>query len=391
MPWKVVNIMDQKAQFISLALARIKPIKNLCKDFGISRQTGYKWLRRVNNSTDIFDALKERSKKPNNSPNRTCDNIENIFIKLRKEYPYWGARKLMILAKERYIQVQTPSERTINRILKRNNLFTNKSPIGTAFNNTFEYKNPNDLWQIDYKGEFRYGSSKRYCYPLDIIDDHSRYNILLDAHQQISLDDVKNSLTKTFKKYGLPEKMLMDHGSVWYSAHGHIHWTKLTVWLMQLNIDLIYSGVRHPQTQGKIERFHRTLKNDCIKRNAFNSIQEIQKIFNQFRFEYNHVRPHESLDLQRPVQKYTPSTKKFPKNIKGPEYPQEAEVVKLTSAGTLHYKGKYRFISEALANHYVMIRNYDEFLDIFYYKTLIKHINLKEGATKVSAMSWHNL
>lgn len=385
MPWKVINPMDQKAQFVSLALAKSKPFSALCNDFGISRPTGYKWLNRVKHSDNIFDAIKEQSKKPKHSPDKIDNAIENIFIKLRTQYPYWGARKLMILAKEQYTHLNMPSERTVNRIFKRNNLLTNDSPPGIAYDNTFEYENPNDLWQMDYKGEFRYGASKQYCYPLDIIDDCSRYNIMLDAHHKISTINTKNSLTKVFQQYGLPKAMLMDHGSVWYSSNGHIHWTKLIVWLMQLNINIVYSGFRHPQTQGKIERFHRTLKYDCIKRNDFRSLNDIQDKFNTFRFEYNHIRPHEAIDLQRPAQKYEPSKTKFPDKAKGPEYPQNAEVKKLSSAGTLHYKGKYRFVSEALANQYVMIRAYDQFIDIFYHKTLVKHINLKEqqGASQV--------
>jgi transposase InsO family protein len=379
MPWEVVSIMDQKVQFISLAKARVKPVKTLCEDFGISRQTGYKWLNRVNNSVDMFEALKEQSREPKHSPNRIDNAIENIFIKLRKQYSCWGAKKLIVLAKERYPRIEMPSVRTINRILKRNDLLTDESPKGKACDKYFEYDNPNGLWQMDYKGEFQYGDKRSYCFPLDVIDDHSRFNIILDAHQHISFVDVKNSLIKGFKKYGLPEKMLMDHGIAWYSAHGRVHWTRLSVWLMQLNIDLIYSSVRHPQTQGKIERFHRTLKYDCIKRNTFNSLNDIQKIFNRFRFEYNHVRPHESLDSQRPIQRYSISKRKYPKRIKNPEYPEDSKVVKLTSAGTLYFEGKHRFISEALVNQYVMIRHYDDLLDVFFYKTLIKHINLNEG------------
>jgi transposase InsO family protein len=391
MPWEVVNLMDQKAQFISLAKARIKPVKTLCIDFSISRQTGYKWLKRVNNSTDMFDALTDRSRKPKYSPNRTSTTLENIFIALRKKYSYWGAKKLIVLAKERNPNIDMPSIRTINRIFKRNDLLTDASPDGKAYDKNFEYANPNDLWQMDYKGEFRYGDRRKYCYPLDILDDHSRFNILLDAHQRISFVNVQNSLMKAFKEYGLPEKMLMDHGTIWYAAHGRIHWTRLSVWLMQLDIDLIYSGIRHPQTQGKIERFHRTLKNDCIKRKIFASLKDIQKTFNHFRCEYNDIRPHESLDMQRPSQRYSASLRKFPKRIKSPEYPENSIIARLSSSGHLYFKGKYRFISEALANQYVMIRHYDDSLDVFFYKTLVKHINLKKGAPDVSTMSWHNM
>lgn len=379
MPWKVVNVMDQKAQFISLALSKIKPFKVLCKEFGISRQTGYKWLNRVNKSKSIFEGLQDQSRKPKISPKRTEETIENIYINLRKRYPYWGAKKLIILAKEKYPKTEMPSLRTINRIFKRNNLLTEESPIGKAFDKTFEYDNPNDLWQMDYKGEFQYGSKKAYCYPLDIMDDHSRYNILLEAHEGISFVSVKNSIMRVFNEYGMPGKMLMDHGSVWYSAHGHLHWTKLSVWIMQLNIEIIYSGARHPQTQGKIERFHRTLKYDCIKRNIFSSLNEIQCEFDRFRYEYNYIRPHESLDMQRPADKYEVSRRNFPEKINGPEYPENSNVLKLTSAGTLYYKRKHWFVSEALADQSVMIRHYDDFLDVFFYNTLVKHINLNVG------------
>jgi len=376
MPWKISNIVEQRTYFISLARTRIKPFKHLCQQFGISCKTGYKWLKRVKHS-DLLESVKDRSRRPKYSPNKTSDDIEQKLINLRKQYPYWGAQKIMLICEEKHPRLKLPSERTINRIFERNGLLTDESPPGQKFTHRFEYEKPNDLWQMDYKEEFRY-NTKYLCYPLTVIDDHSRFNIVLNGHTNVSSDQTKETLIRVFKQYGMPNRLLMDRGSAWYTSHSNTHWTRLTVWLMRLGIKLIHSGAYHPQTLGKLERFHRTLKYDLIQRTKFKSLNDIQRNFDLFQHEYNYVRPHGALELQRPVQRYKKSKCKYPKMLPEFQYPENANVKKLSSAGTLYYHGKYRHVNEALAGEYVMLIQKDSNIDVFYNKTLVKQLNFKE-------------
>jgi len=306
--------------------------------------------------------------------------IEKAIINLRSEY-LWGARKLRILFQENYPQLPAPCERTFNRILFRNNLLSEDSPPGVSYT-SFEADAANDLWQIDYKGEFLF-SPKTYCYPFDILDDHSRFNINLSAHSAISWLSVKENFAQAFRKYGMPKKMLMDHGTCWYSpkSRHQLTWTRLTVWQMRLNINIIYSRIRHPQTLGKLERYHRTLKKDVIKRYQFSSLEDIQMHFDAFRHRYNYERPHEGIGMQRPYQRYSRSLREFPLNLAKVEYPQGAVVMKLTSSGTLYYKGRHWFVSEALASEYVMLKERDYETDIYFMKTIVRTFNRRESST----------
>jgi transposase InsO family protein len=376
MPWRKVQVMDQKLQFVSLSRTKAKPLSQLCKKFGISRPTGYKWLRRANDTdSELIKSLTDRSKRPKTTPTKTPWLIEEKIVALRKEYPYWGAKKLMTLLKERYPDTQIPARRTVDRIIARNGLLSDDSPLGKEYQR-FQWPHPNDLWQMDYKGEFLY-DGKHYCYPLNVLDDNSRYNLAFDAHKHLKEQTTQLSLIRIFKEYGLPERMLMDQGKLWYSPKSHYHWTKLSVWLIRLGIQLIHSRGRHPQTLGKTERLNKTFLYDYIKRANFHSFEDIQPQFNSFRYEYNHIRPHESLNMQRPADRYVKSHKPYPSKLPAIDYPVNAHVKKLSYVGTLYYRGRYWFISEALPNQPVLLKEQDGLLHVYFIKTLIKTIDLR--------------
>lgn len=375
MPWKILNVMDQKLQFISLSRTKAKPLSGLCKEFGISRPTGYKWLGRANNAdSGLIESLKDKSKRPKSTPTKIPWPLEQKIVALRKEYPYWGAKKLMILLKERYPNTQIPSRRTLDRVISRNNLLSENSPLGKEYQR-FQWPNPNDLWQMDYKGEFLY-DGKHYCYPLNVLDDNSRYNLALDAHSHLKEELTQTSLIRIFERYGLPQRMLMDQGNLWYCSKSHYHWTQLSVWLIRLGIEIIHSRGYHPQTLGKTERLNKTFLYDYIERAQFHSFAEIQPKFDLFRHEYNHIRPHEALNMKRPADCYTKSPRHYPSKLPEIDYPVNANVRKLSSAGTLYYRGRYWFISEALPNQPVLIKEQEGFLQVYFIKTLIKTINL---------------
>ena len=379
MSWKTINVMEQRTRFIVLAKQGLKSIKRLCEDFGISRKTGYKWIKR-SVEKGLEQGVKEESRKPKNITKKVPRKVEIAFVCLRKKYPYWGARKLTEIYSKKNKE-KPPSERTINRIIERNNLLDESKRSSLAIKR-FEREYPNDLWQMDYKGEFNYGDSRNKCYPLTVLDDHSRYNLGLEAHAKLSWVKTKESLEKVFTKNGLPVEMLMDHGGLWYATNSkYLPWTQLSVWIMMLGIKIIYSGVRHPQTQGKIERYHRTLKYDLIKREKFKTIDEIQKKFNKFRDEYNNIRPHEAISMDVPVNRYKRSNRKYTGKIKEITYPENSQVKKLNSCGVLNYKGRQWFVSEALVGQRVMLLDKDPEVEVYFVNSLVRRLNLKEKIT----------
>jgi len=375
MPWKTLNVMEQKTRFVVLVRQQQKTITQLCYDFCISRKTGYKWIERASKE-GLSEGIKERSRRPKRTTTRISGQVEAEIVRLRKKYPYWGARKLIgIYTRDK--KKKAPSERTVNRIIERNGLLEDSKRRNLA-TKRFEREYPNDLWQMDYKGEFSYKEKRNKCYPLTVMDDHSRFNLALEAHTRQSWVKTKETLEKTFRKYGMPIEMLMDHGSIWYSAKSkYLPWTQLSTWVMMLGIKIIYSGVRHPQTQGKIERYHRTLKYDLIKRKDFKSLEDIQESFNNFRKEYNRVRPHEGIGMEVPANRYKRSRREYTGETIGIEYPEKAVVKKLNSCGVLAYKGKQWFISEALPGQRVMLIEKEPEVEVYFVNTLIRYINLR--------------
>ena len=381
MPWKMLNVMEQRTRFIVLSKQGLKSLSQLCADFGISRKTGYKWIRRAEKD-GLEQGIKEKSRRPKNITRKVPEVVETAFVGLRKKHPYWGARKLI----ERYSKTNkekalAPSERTVNRIIERNGLL-DEAKRNVVATKRFEREHPNDLWQMDYKGEFRYGNGGNKCYPLTIIDDHSRFNIGLEAYDRLSWVKTKEGLEKIFRENGLPLEMLMDHGSLWYATQSkYLAGTQLSVWIMMLGIKITYSGIRHPQTQGKIERYHRTLKYDLIKRKQFRSIEEIQKEFDGFREEYNNIRPHEAISMEVPAKRYKRSNRVYTGKVTEIEYPDGAQVRKLSSCGVLNYKGRQWFVSEALPEQRVMLLDKDPEVEVYFKNSLVRRLNLREKIT----------
>jgi transposase InsO family protein len=375
MPWVIEDLVTQRAEFVSLVNTEAFSFKEVCRRFNISRSTGYKWLGRFSSVRSI-ESLKDYSRRPLHSPTKTDLSIEEAIVGLRREYPYWGARKLSILFQEKYPTLKVPKERTLNRILKRNDLLTARSPKGEAFKR-FEYEKPNDLWQMDYKGQFRM-SAGMYCYPLTVLDDHSRFNLVLDAHGEIKGTEVKRSLVNAFREYGMPQKMLMDRGTPWYAVNDRrFHYTKLTLWLSKLGIEITHSGAYHPQTLGKDERFHRTLKYDLIERCQIYSIYQAQEVFSSFRHEYNYLRPHDALGLRRPAEVYRPSSTRYSEKMQTFEYPKDYKVKKVYSKGQITYEGKEWHIHQAMAGEYVGIKSlHDKSYEVYFGKTLVRTIEV---------------
>jgi transposase InsO family protein len=335
MPWFGGSVESQRLDFCRLVESDSDvTFTELCLRFGISRRTGYKWLKRY--LAGGPEALEDLSRAPRSSPTRTSDIVEAKVLEVREEHPAWGGRKI----RRRLLDlgnVDVPAPATITDILHRHNKIAPGEPQAGGFV-SFEADNPNDMWQMDHKGWFMCGTGR--CDPFDVLDDHSRYNLVLEACTDQQGTTVKASLTRTFTTYGIPKRMLMDNGPPWGTSQPGFRWTTLTVWLLDLGISVTHSRPRHPQTLGKDERFHKTLKLEVIStRQVWDSHQQIQKAFDRWRHTYNHERPHDSLDLDVPASRYQPSQRSMPTRIEPVDYPEGYEVRKVGAQARIQFRG----------------------------------------------------
>ena len=301
MPWQEVSIMALRQELVTMVQHRTVNVSEVCRRFRVSRKTGYKWLARF--AAEGTAGLANRSRRPRGSPRRTPVEMEAAVVAVRDTHPAWGGRKLhRRLCDLGYRDVPAPS--TLTAILHRHGrIHPAESPKHTAFTR-FEHAAPNQLWQMDFKGHVALDRGR--CHPLTVLDDHSRFNILLRACANEQGETVQAALTEAFRRYGLPERMTMDHGSPWGADPAH-PLTLVTVWLIRLGIGVSHSRPYHPQTQGKDERFHRTLAVECLRPHPVRDPAHCQRRFDGFRHSYNFERPHEALGLAVPASRYQPS------------------------------------------------------------------------------------
>jgi transposase InsO family protein len=273
-----------REEFCRLALQPGVNRSELCRRYGVSRKTGYKWLHR---GAEGISGLQDRSRRPHTSPRKTASEMETQVLDQRAEYPCWGGRKLKRVLENDGVE-GVPAASTITQILRRNGKLDGPRAGERREYVRFEHPDPNDLWQMDFKGHFAIGQGR--CHPLTVIDDHSRYALEIGACANERTGTVRARLERLFERYGLPHRMLTDNGPPWgaKSPEGH---TMLTVWLLDLEIGIVHGRPYHPQTQGKDERFHRTLKAEVIERHSFGELGEAQQAFDAWREIYNSKRP----------------------------------------------------------------------------------------------------
>lgn len=250
MPWKECGAMMLRRELVDLALAEGANRAELARRFGVSRKTAYKWLQRYR--AGGLNALADQSRCPHTFGHPTPAEMEQAVLAVRKAHEAWGGRKIQARLKHQG-HVDIPSASTITAILHRHDLIDPRESAKRQELTRFERAVPNDLWQMDFKGEFKLGNG-RWCYPLTVLDDHSRYSLGIRACSDQKGLTVRERLTDMFARYGLPAQMLMDHGKPWYTAHSSGGWTQLSVWLLRLDIGITHGRVCHPQTQGKEER-----------------------------------------------------------------------------------------------------------------------------------------
>jgi len=350
MPWKVQGAMSQREEFMSLASVEGANVADLCRRFGISRTTGYKWLKRF--AREGRAGLTERSRRPHSSPVHTAAQVERMVLGLRDSHRAWGGRKLRARLQALGYE-QVPAASTITAILRRRGrLDAEESAKHKAFTR-FEHERPNALWQMDFKGHFALEQGR--CHALTVLDDHSRFALGLRALDNERGVSVQAELTALFRRYGLPERMLMDNGSPWGDDGTHPY-TPLTVWLMRLGVAVSHGRPYHPQTQGKDERFHRTLSAEVLRWERFRDLVHCQRRFDAWRSVYNHQRPHEALAMAVPAARYMASRMAFPETLPAIDYAPGLELRKVQDQGWITYKGRDLRVPKALKGLPVAIR-----------------------------------
>jgi transposase InsO family protein len=374
MPWREASIMSQRLELVTLAMGKGANMRRLCRRFGISPKTGYKWLHRFQEGG--VQALKDRSRRPHSSPNRTPPSIEQAILQVRDGHSAWGARKIRARLKAQGV-VRLPSASTITAILRRNGRIDPEESDKHKPWQRFEAEDSNDLWQMDFKGHFRVSAVR--CHPLTVLDDHSRYLLGVYACANERWKTVQGHLTTAFRRYGLPECMLMDNGSPWGSDEIYQH-TPLTVWLMQLGIKVLHSRPYHPQTLGKCERLHRTLKAEAIGKRAFRSLDHCQQHFDLWRYVYNFQRPHEALSMAVPAGRYRVSAREFPEILPPIEYSPGDELRKVQSDGRVYFRGRDFSVGKAFRGRQVALRptTSDGVFNVFFCHHPVAQVDLND-------------
>jgi len=345
MPWQERTIMEQRQEFVAFAHQEGTTIAALCRHFGISRKTGYKWLARAAGAESVAN----RSRRPHTSPWRTPPVIEAQVLALRAQHPAWGGRKLHhALARQGMV---APAPSTITTILRRHGLLTPAPPPRDFVR--FVHAAPNELWQLDFMGHRALDRGR--VHPLTLLDDHSRFALTVRACADEQQTTVQEHLTTVFRRYGLPRILLSDNGSPWGSA-GRGGLTQLEAWLVRLGIDVRHGRAYHPQTQGKVERFHGTLAAEVFGTRQFPDLATAQTAFTTFRACYNYERPHEALDHAVPASRYIPSPRAFPQLLPELSYGPDDQVRIVTEHGSIQWHRHRIFVSRGLVGQPVAVR-----------------------------------
>jgi transposase InsO family protein len=381
MPWQENPVMDQREDFVRVALAPGANVAELCRRFGISRSNAYKWLAR--HRAEGREGLCDRSRRPRRSPTRSSQSTEAEVLRIRDESNNaWGARKIAKVMRDRDHNA-VPSLSTITEILRRNGRLDARKHEYPGPLQRFERAQPNELWQMDFKGHFCLAEGR--CHPLTVLDDHSRYSLTIGACGNEQDGTVRARLVLVFRCYGLPFAMLMDNGAPWGDA-GHQPHTIFTAWLMRLGIQVIHCRPFHPQTQGKDERFHRSLKAEVLNGNSFRDLIDCQRAFERWRRIYNHERPHEALAMATPAERYRASPRPFPETLAAIEYAAGDVVRKVNINGDISFKGRTVSVGKAFRHQPVALRSTaeDGVFNIHYCAHQIGRLDLRNPTQKTA-------
>jgi transposase InsO family protein len=380
MGWREVSAMSERRELVRLAAKEGTNVRELCRRFEVSPTTAYKWIERAREAGETYA---DRSRRPKSSPNKTAAEIEARVLELRDEHPQWNARKLRRLLKlESGPHAPLPAASTVGAILRRNGRISEAASEAAQKWQRFEHRAPNDLWQIDFMGHFATGQGR--CHALTVLDDHSRYAIVLKACTNERGETVRAHLIDAFRRYGLPLRMNMDNGNPWGNASGSPY-THLTVWVMELQVGISHSRPYHPQTNGKDERLHRTVRREVVQGRWFASIDEVDLTLTRWREVYNHERPHEALGLAVPADRYRVSVRPYPEVIRPFEYGATDLVRRVGSGGEVSVGGKRYYVGEAFRGRCVALRQTaaDGVLDVFFCRQRVAAVDRRDPAAGI--------
>lgn len=360
-----------REEFVKRVLSGERSVSALCREYGISRPTGYKWLERH----ECGEALTDQSRRPQ-TVYRVAEETERLIVDYRQEHPAIGALKIRrILENKGYTGL--PCVKTVNNILKRNGLISSEASKAATPYMRFEKAEPNEMWQADFKGHFAMANGQR-CHPLNILDDHSRYNLCCEPLRTETYKEIRPILIRVFEEYGLPLVFLCDNGNPWGTPQS-TGYTHFEVWLMESGILTIHGRPLHPQTQGKEESFNRSMTKELLRQTTILDEGDAREKFGAYRSFYNHERPHHALDLDTPAQHYRRSSREYTDSIPKWEYPEGSELRKVKSTGYLTLKGQGYFLSEAFGDKEIAVRKSQvpNCYDLYFREFLIGRIDVE--------------
>ena len=345
MPWKDKTVEDLRKEFAEAAES-CDNFSSLCREFGITRATGYKWVKRY--AAD--EPLSDRSRRPHVTANKTPDETEMKIVDVRASHPGWGAKKIKAVLEKKGHEM--PCVKTVNNILNRYDCISKEESLKHTPYTRFEKEKCNEMWQTDFKGEFKMQDGK-YCYPLDIFDDHSRFVIRIKPSESTS-DFVLPVFREAFYEFGMPNSVLSDNGAQF--AGFRQGYTQFEKWLMNHDVLPIHGRIKHPQTQGKIERFHRAMKQEVLNHYTPYNITDAERVLNEWRNCYNNERPHEALGMRCPSDIYVPSEREYRDNVEKYEYSGKYHVIKVNSWGYVRFDRWQIYLSETMIDEYIEFR-----------------------------------
>jgi transposase InsO family protein len=373
MPFHEVSCMDARLEFVMLASQDGANVRHLCRRFGISPTTGYKWLDRWR--TAEMTGLQELSRRPQHSPLRSVATTEDAVLSVRTEHPAWGGRKIARRLKD-LGHAGVPAPSTVTAILKRHGVELGTFGGGRSAFTRFERARPNELWQMDFKGHVALQAGR--LHPLTVLDDHSRFSVVLAACVNERTETVRQQLIIAFCRYGLPERLITDNGSPWGDGPGS-PFTPLGVWLIEHGIKISHSRPYHPQTMGKDERFHRSLKAEVLSAPPFADVAAAERAFERWRNVYNTQRPHEALELAVPASRYQPSPRNYVETIAPFEYAPGDIVRRVQQGGHVSFLGRAIKVPKAFRGKAVAFRptNQDGVFDVVFRTQMIATIDIR--------------
>ena len=346
MPWESKAVEKIREEFVQAAMSSSN-FSSLCREFGITRATGRKWLERAQSGEPMSD----RSRAPHSVPGKTPETIEKLIVDMRIANPGFGAKKIHAILEKQGIP-DLPCVKTVNNILNRHGLILPEESLKHKPYVRFERDKCNDLWQTDFKGEFKTADGS-YCYPLDIIDDHSRFLIKISAFKNTQ-NVVISTFREAFCEFGMPRSVLSDNGVQFAGFRQSC--TKFEKWLMDHDVLPIHGRIKHPQTQGKIERFHRSMKSELLNHVLFDDVADAQRQLREWGKRYNEVRPHEALGMRCPAEVYSPSDRTYHDTVAPFDYDPAYHLIKVNTWGYVRFAHFQIYLSETFVNDYIQFR-----------------------------------